>query len=163
MCALKWYVQSLYRHLFLVDISKHARVTQKWHFLIWDRPNSHAPWPPRPKLGTSVAKGLSCDLSSLYFFPGKLPLRYRAEKGQGHRICRNSVAPPLLSSISQGGGVYRKKYKLLKSQLRPLATLVPSLGRGGQGAWELGLSQIRKCHFWVTLACLDISTKKRCL
>ena len=29
VCALRWYVKSLYRHLFLVDISKHARVTQK--------------------------------------------------------------------------------------------------------------------------------------
>ena len=29
VCALKWYVKSLYRHLFLEDISIHARVTQK--------------------------------------------------------------------------------------------------------------------------------------
>ena len=27
--ALKWYIKSLYRHLFLEDISKHARVTQE--------------------------------------------------------------------------------------------------------------------------------------
>ena len=37
LCALRWYVKSLYKHLFLEDISKHARVTQKmalpnlWH------------------------------------------------------------------------------------------------------------------------------------
>ena len=29
VCTLRWYVKSLYRHLFLEDISKHARVTQK--------------------------------------------------------------------------------------------------------------------------------------
>ena len=29
VCALKWYIKCLYRHLFLEDISKHARVTQK--------------------------------------------------------------------------------------------------------------------------------------
>ena len=29
VCALKWYIKSLYRHLFLEDISKHARVTKK--------------------------------------------------------------------------------------------------------------------------------------
>ena len=47
-----------------------------------------------------------------------------------------------------GGGVHRKKRKnFTVSQLRPLATLVPSLGRLGQGAWDLGLPQIRKCHF----------------
>ena len=60
----------------------------------------------------------------------------------------NSVVPPLLSSISQGGGVTGEKNKPLKSQLRPLATLVPRLGRVGQGAWELGLPKIRKCHFF---------------
>ena len=34
VCALKCYVKSLYRHLFLEDISKHTRVTQKRDFLI---------------------------------------------------------------------------------------------------------------------------------
>ena len=29
VCALRWYVKRLYRHLFFEDISKHARVTQK--------------------------------------------------------------------------------------------------------------------------------------
>ena len=29
VCALRWYVKSLYRHFFLEDISKHASVTQK--------------------------------------------------------------------------------------------------------------------------------------
>ena len=29
VCALRWYVKSLYRHFFLEDIVKHARVTQK--------------------------------------------------------------------------------------------------------------------------------------
>ena len=28
---------------------------------------------------------------------------------------------------------------------------------------ELCLPQIRKCHFWMALACLDVSSKKRCL
>ena len=73
MCALRWYVKSLYRHLFLGDISKHARVTQKkWHFLICGRPNSQAPWPTRPKLRVWVAKALSCDIVVL-FFSGEPP------------------------------------------------------------------------------------------
>ena len=61
VCALRWYVKNLYRHLFLEDISKHARVTQKWHFLICGRPNSQAHWPTRPKISVWVAKALSCD------------------------------------------------------------------------------------------------------
>ena len=59
MCALKWYVQSLYRHLFLEDISKHARVTKKWHILILNKVYAKAPWPQRPKLGVRIAKALS--------------------------------------------------------------------------------------------------------
>ena len=58
----------------------------------------------------------------------------------------NSVAPPLLSSITLGGFT-GNFFFLLKSLLRPLATHIPSLGRVGQCAWELGLPQIRKCHF----------------
>ena len=42
-----------------------------------------------------------------------------------------------------GGG----ESELLISQLRPLATRTPSLGRCGQGALEFCLPQIRKCHF----------------
>ena len=80
------------------------------------------------------------------FFPSNPPLRYRAEKRRGHGIAGNPVAPPLLSSISQGGLPGGKKISL-KLQLRPLATFVPRLGRVGQGAWELGLPNSRKCHF----------------
>ncbi len=39
-CALRWYVKSLYRHLFLEDISKHVRVTQKIAPPICANPNS---------------------------------------------------------------------------------------------------------------------------
>ena len=56
------------------------------------------------------------------------------------------TAPPLLSSISQGGFTGEKNIPLISS-LRPLATRIPSLGRVGQCAWELGLPKIRKCHF----------------
>ena len=44
-----------------------------------------------------------------------------------------SVVPPLLSSITQGE-VHRGKNETVRSQLRPLATHTPSLGRCGQGA-----------------------------
>ena len=155
MCALKWY-KNLYRHIFLEDISKHARVTQKIDFLICGTLYSQTPWPQRPKLGVRVAKGLSCDISGFFFgfFLGNTPpppLRYRAEKRQDHGICRTptqiSVVPPLLSSISQGG-FYRKKQQPLISQRRPLATRTPSLGRCGQGALEFCRPQIRKYHFF---------------
>ena len=50
-----------------------------------------------------------------------------------------------------GGGVHgkkkRKKKNFTLSQLSALSTHTRSLGRVGQGALELGLPQIRKCHF----------------
>ena len=56
---------------------------------------------------------------------------------------------PASSKLYISGGVHRKKKIFpLKSQLRPLATFVPSLGRVGQCAWELCCSNIRKCFFW---------------
>ena len=74
------------------------------------------------------------------------------------------MAPPLLSSISQGrGGSPEFFFVLVLLQLRPLATFVPSLGRVGQCAWELGVLNSRKCHFFSDPCGLDISSKKRCL
>ena len=46
-----------------------------------------------------------------------------------------------------GGGSREKNRERVISQLRALATRTPSLGRCGQGALELCLLQIRKCHF----------------
>ena len=72
--CFKMICKCLYRHLFLEDISKHARVTQKWHFLICGRPNSQVPWAPRPKIGVRVAIALSCDTVKFFFFlPWKSP------------------------------------------------------------------------------------------
>ena len=108
MCALRWYIKSLYRHLFLVDISKHASVTQKWHFLMFGRHNSKAPWPTRPQIGLRVAKARSCTISESKFFSGEPPLSYSVEKRRDHRNCvglrQISVIPPLLSTITQVGG-----------------------------------------------------------
>ena len=51
-------------------------------------------------------------------------------------------------TITQGGGgSQEEKSERVISQLRALATRTPSLGRCGQGAFELCLPQIRKCHF----------------
>ena len=59
-----------------------------------------------------------------------------------------SVIPPLLVTKLKGGFTVKKKgKKATRSQLRALATHTPNLGHVAQGALELGLSQIRKCHF----------------
>ena len=58
-----------------------------------------------------------------------------------------SVIPPLLNTIIRGGGGGFTLKKFTVSQLSALAIHTPILGRIGQGAWELGLPQIRKCHF----------------
>ena len=61
-----------------------------------------------------------------------------------------------------GGGLTLKFFnKLVISQLCALATHTPILGCVAQGALELCLPQIRKCHFLVTLACLDISSLRK--
>ena len=157
MCALKWYIKSLYRHIFLEDISKHARVT---HFQLFVKPNSHAHWPTCTKRGSNVAKGNSCKMTEVIFFSREPPLRYRAEKRRDHGIC-GKFRGPASSQLYISGGVHgKKKFTSVILQLLPLATFEPRLVQVGQCAWELGLTNNWK---WVTLACLDISSKKMCL
>ena len=62
VCALRWYVKSLYRHLFLEDTCKKARVTQKRHFIICGKNSSKVPWATRPQIGVWIAKARSCDM-----------------------------------------------------------------------------------------------------
>ena len=88
MCALKWYIKSLYRHIFLEDISKHARVT---HFLLFVKPNSHAHWPTCTKRGSNVAKGNSCKMTEVKKNSREPPLRYRVEKRRDHGIGRKII------------------------------------------------------------------------
>ena len=103
--ALRWYIKSLYRHLFLVDISTHARVT---YYLICGRNNSKAPWATRPQIGLWVAKARSCDIDESNFFNGNSPPSNVVEKRRDHRNLPSahaiSVIPPLLNTITQGGG-----------------------------------------------------------
>ena len=63
VCALRWYVKSLYRHFFLEDIAKHARVTKKLHFLIGKMTNSKTPWATAPKHVLWLPTSLSCDMA----------------------------------------------------------------------------------------------------
>ena len=135
MCALKWYIKSLYRHIFLEDISKHARVIKKKHFLIPNRIYSQAPWPQRPKLGTNVAKGIICDVVVLFYFSGEPPLSYSVEKRRDPK----NIAQFLGSRLFSTWGA---------------AVKAP----GCKSCWGLG-----SFFFLMTLACLDISSKKMCL
>ena len=84
-------------------------------------------------------------------------------RGGTQKIARFFGVPPLLNTITQGGGSPEKNNKTTISQLMPLATFVPSLVRCGQGPWLSIVAQIRQFFFCVTLACLDISSKKKCL
>ena len=64
---------------------------------------------------------------------------------------RNSVAPTSSNHHNSERGIHvKKKFKKLNviPQLRALATHRPILGRVAQGALELILPQIRKCHFF---------------
>ena len=66
MCALKWYVKCLYRHLLLEDISKHARITKKWHLPNCNMFNSKAPWGTDSKFVVWLANTLSYDITKPY-------------------------------------------------------------------------------------------------
>ena len=64
-------------------------------------------------------------------------------RGRIKEICAISLIPPPQGGGGGGGGVpVKKKKKAALSQLRALATHTPSLGRVGQGTWELGFTQI---------------------
>ena len=100
VCALRWYIKSLYRHLFLVDISKNARVT---HFLICGKDNSKAPWATRPQIGMSVAKARSCDTheskKNFRWTPPQLVVR----RGEITEMCRTPTQFCDPASITHGG------------------------------------------------------------
>ena len=59
-------------------------------------------------MGLRVAKALSCDTDESEFFSGEPSQSYGAEKRRDHRNCvgerQISVIPPLLSTITLGGG-----------------------------------------------------------
>ena len=101
VCALRWYVKSIYRHFFLEDISKHARVTQKITPPICAKPNSQAPWPTRPKLGVRVAviqRGVFC----VYFY--REPPELRCWKRRDQRNSRNFFDPASSQHRNSGWG-----------------------------------------------------------
>ena len=70
-------------------------------------------------------------------------------RGGTKKIARFLGVPPLLNTITQGGGGGSpgKKNKTTISQLMPLATFVPSLVRCGQGPWLSIVAQIRQFFF----------------
>ena len=124
VCALKLYIKSLYRHLFLEDISKHARVTQKKNFLICGKLYRQALWPQRAKLGVRVAKALSCDTAVLFILSGEPPpLSYSVEKRRDPKKSRNFFGPAS-SQHYNSGGVHRKKRML---PIPPVTTKQPTI------------------------------------
>ena len=75
---------------------------------------------------------------------------------------RNICDPSLLSAITLECFTVKLIFQV-KSQLRLVGSNNTGLGAVAHGALELDLFQIRKCLFLVSLECLDISSKKRCL
>ena len=74
-----------------------------------------------------------------------------------------SVTPPPSNNRISGMLHGKKNYGSLISQLRVFTSNTGSLRSVAQGAWQLESWEIRRCHFLVTLACLAISSKKKCL
>ena len=148
MCALRWYIKSLYRHLFLIDISKHTRVT---HFLICGKDNWKAPWATRPQIGLRVAKARSCDTWQVQKKLRWTPPSYSVDKRRDHRNCvggcQISVIPPLLSTITKGRctGIF---FRLVSITVTCFSNPHTNLGGHLSRRLELSLPQIRKCHFF---------------
>ena len=57
VCALRLYVRCLYRHLFLEDTCKKARVTQEIHYLNCGRNNSAHAIPVIPPFLNTITRG----------------------------------------------------------------------------------------------------------
>ena len=55
------------------------------------------------------------------------------------------------------------KYGLVISQLSVLASHKTNFESVAKGPYELYMFQFGRCHFLSDLACLDVSSKKRCL
>ena len=68
VCALREYVKYLYRHVFLEDTSKKARVTKKMHPPNFFKYNSQVSCLEMPKFGLWLAKTLSCDKTEKIIF-----------------------------------------------------------------------------------------------
>ena len=92
------------------------------------------------------------------------PLSYGVEKRSGHINCVGgselSVVPPLLTTITQGGG--RGDFTVKKTTKCRITETCFS-----NPHTDFGAPRSRRLEevpfFLVTLACLDISSKKRCL
>ena len=91
-----------------------------------------------------VAKALSFDIVKFFLFyrepPPPPPPRVAVlRRGGIKEIALISLISPLLNTAIQGGIHSKKRKKFIVSKLR---ARTPSLGRVGQGAWELGFAQI---------------------
>ena len=75
-----------------------------------------------------------------------------------------SVIPPLLSTITKGGGGLPEFFfDSSVSQLSALAIHRPIWGASLNAPLSYLCHKLGSAIFLMTLACLDISTKKRCL
>ncbi len=67
------------------------------------------------------------------------------------------------SNHHNSGGLHVKKKIKAKSQLHALATHTAILGASLKATWSYVCHKLGSAIFLVTLACLDVSSKKSCL
>ena len=99
-----------------------------------------------------IKSPLSCDTDESKKFSGEPPWVIVWEEAD-HGNLRGRTLNFRGSASSQhynsgGGGFTGKIFDSSVSHLSALATHRPIWGRVGQGAFELILPQISKCHFW---------------
>ena len=149
VCALSWYEKSLYRHFFLEDIAKHARVTQK---MAPPPPhekstNCQAPWATNTKLPEWIANTLSCDMTQPYLKRGEVLNRYETlyfkPRQSSRKICDPASSNNHISTFLHA----KFFFDSVISQLRLVGSHNRCLGSLAQGVGPLEDFQIRKCNF----------------
>ena len=145
---------------------------KKWNFLICGRHNSQAPWPTRPKLVCGLLKDLAVIQWNSYFFftvnpPPPPPLRCGVEKRRDQRNCANFFDPASSQHRNAGGGggfTVKKKEEFHCITAKPFSNPPHRVwGASVMAPGRYVCHKLGSSIFWVTLACLDISSKKKCL
>ena len=83
-----------------------------------------------------------------------------SQKLRGHP--RNFCDPPLLNTITQGRFTFKKKFNL-QITTKCFSNLHTNFGARRSRRLGVRFDKLGSAIFLVTLACLDISSKKRCL
>ena len=146
MCALRWYVKCLYRHLFLEDTSEHARVTQKLHYPNCNTYNSKVLWATDPKFVCGLLKHPVVIIKTEpYLQCGEVLIRYETlyfpPRQNQRNICDITTSNHHLSNASRKK-IFFNRHTTAKRLGKP-----QNLAFVAQGTLELYVLQFGRGNF----------------